>query len=179
VPRYIASACHTEEVWLVTRYEDVLAIFKDKRFVKDWRKVLTPEQLAQIPPIPQVMEPLSKNMLDTDPPEHERLRALVSKAFTPRLIERMRPRIQAIVDTLLDAVEDKRKMDLIDDYAFPLPITVIAELLVFLQKIETASASGQMLPCQETRPRSTWRRCSSLIWRPSATTSGGCSKRSA
>ena len=116
-------------VWLVTRYEDVLAIFKDKRFVKDWRKVLTPEQLAQIPPIPQVMEPLSKNMLDTDPPDHERLRALVSKAFTPRLIERMRPRIQAIADSLLDAVEDRGEMDLINDYAFPLPITVIAELL--------------------------------------------------
>jgi cytochrome P450 len=114
---------------LVTRYEDVLAIFKDERFVKDWRKVLTPEQLAQIPQIPPVIEPLSKNMLETDPPDHERLRALVSKAFTPRLIERMRPRIQAIVDSLLDAVEDKGEMDLIDDYAFPLPITVIAELL--------------------------------------------------
>jgi len=94
-------------VWLVTRYEDVLAIFKDERFVKDWRKVMTPEQLAQIPPIPDVMKPLSQNMLDTDPPDHERLRALVSKAFTPRLIERMRPRVQAIADALLDAVEDR------------------------------------------------------------------------
>src|SRR5215203_3048298 len=116
-------------VWLVTRYEYALAIFKDERFVKDWRKVLTPEQLAQIPQIPPVMEPLSKNMLETDPPDHERLRALVSKAFTPRLITRMHPRVQAIADSLLDAVEDKREMDLIDDYAFPLPITVIAELL--------------------------------------------------
>jgi cytochrome P450 len=116
-------------VWLVTRYEDVLAIFKDKRFVKDWRKVMTPEQLAQIPPIPEVMKPLSQNMLDTDPPDHERLRALVSKAFTPKLIERMRPRVQAKADVLLDAVEDRGRMDLIDDYAFPLPIIVIAELL--------------------------------------------------
>jgi cytochrome P450 len=116
-------------VWLVTRYKDVLAIFKDERFVKDWRKVLTPEQLARIPQIPPVMEPLSKNMLETDPPDHERLRALVSKAFTPRLIEQMRPRIQAIADSLLDVVEDKGEMDLINDYAFPLPITVIAELL--------------------------------------------------
>src|SRR5215204_4508352 len=116
-------------VWLVTRYEYALAIFKDERFVKDWRKVLTPEQLAQIPQIPPVMEPLSKNMLETDPPDHDRLRALVSKAFTPRLITRMRPRIQAIADSLLDAVEDKGEMDLIDDYAFPLPITVMAELL--------------------------------------------------
>jgi cytochrome P450 len=94
-------------VWLVTRYEDVLSIFKDERFVKDWRKVMTPEQLTQIPPIPDVMKPLSQNMLDTDPPDHERLRALVFKAFTPRLIERMRPRVQAIADALLDAVEDR------------------------------------------------------------------------
>jgi cytochrome P450 len=97
--------------------------------VKDWRAAMTPEQLAQIRPIPEVMKPLSRNMLDTDPPDHTRLRSLVSKAFTPRLIERMRPRVQAIADELLDAVEDKGEMDLIDDYAFPLPITVIAELL--------------------------------------------------
>ena len=116
-------------VWLVTRCEDVLAVLKDERFVKDWRKVMTREQLAQIPPIPEVMEPLSRNMLDADPPDHERLRALVSKAFTPRLIERMRPRVQAIADALLDAVQERGEMDLIDDYASPLPITVIAELL--------------------------------------------------
>jgi cytochrome P450 len=116
-------------VWLITRYEYVLAVLKDQRFVKDWRSALTPEQLAEIPPIPEVMKPLSRNMLDTDPPDHERLRALVSKAFTPRLIERMRPRVQAIADGLLDAVQDRGGMDLIDDYAFPLPITVIAELL--------------------------------------------------
>lgn len=116
-------------LWLITRYEDVLAVLKDARFVKDWRKALTPEQLAQVPPIPPVMEPLTHNMLDTDPPDHERLRSLVSKAFTPRLIERMRPRVQAIADSLLDAVQDRGEMDLIDDYAFPLPITVIAELL--------------------------------------------------
>jgi cytochrome P450 len=114
---------------LITRYEDVMAVLKDERFVKNWRQALTPEQLAQTPQIPEVMEPLSTNMLDTDPPDHERLRALVSKAFTPRLIERMRPRVQAIADVLLDAVQDKGEMDLIDDYAFPLPITVIAELL--------------------------------------------------
>ena len=116
-------------VWLITRYEDVAAVFKDERFVKDWRSAMTPEQLAQVPPIPEVMKPLTRNMLDTDPPDHERLRSLVSKAFTPRLIERMRPRVQAIADALLDAVQDRGGMDLIDDYAFPLPITVIAELL--------------------------------------------------
>ncbi len=116
-------------VWLVTRYDDVVAVLKDERFAKDWRNALTPEQLAQVPPIPEMMKPLSRNMLDTDPPDHERLRSLVSKAFTPRLIERMRGRVQEIADALLDAVEDRGEMDLIDDYAFPLPIIVIAELL--------------------------------------------------
>jgi cytochrome P450 len=128
-PVYRAALPDGRGVWLITRYEDVLAVLKDKRFVKDWRGALTPEQLAQVPPIPEVMKPLSRNMLDTDPPDHERLRALVSKAFTPRLIERLRPRVQAISDGLLDAVQGRGEMDLIDDYAFPLPITVIAELL--------------------------------------------------
>ena len=128
-PVYRAALPDGRGVWLITRYEDVLAVLKDQRFVKDWRGALTPEQLAQVPPIPEVMKPLSQNMLDTDPPDHERLRALVSKAFTPRLIERLRPRVQAISDGLLDAVQDRGEMDLIDDYAFPLPITVIAELL--------------------------------------------------
>ena len=128
-PIHRVTLPHGRGVWQVTRYEDVLAVFKDERFVKEWRMALAPDQLAHIPRIPPVMEPLSKNMLETDPPDHERLRALVSKAFTPRLVARMRPRIQTIADSLLDAVEDKGEMDLIDDYAFPLPITVIAELL--------------------------------------------------
>lgn len=128
-PVYRAALPDGRGVWLITRYDDVLAVLKDQRFVKDWRGALTPEQLAQVPPIPEVMKPLSQNMLDTDPPDHERLRALVSKAFTPRLIERLRPRVQAISDGLLDAVQDRGEMDLINDYAFPLPITVIAELL--------------------------------------------------
>ena len=128
-PVYRAELPDGRGVWLVTRYDDVVAVLKDERFAKDWRSAMTPEQLAQIPPIPEVMKPLSENMLDKDPPDHERLRRLVSKAFTPRLIERMRPRVQEIADTLLDVVEDKGEMDLIDDYAFPLPITVIAELL--------------------------------------------------
>ena len=128
-PVYRAELPDGRGVWLVTRYDDVVAVLKDERFAKDWRSAMTPEQLAQIPPIPEVMKPLSENMLDKDPPDHERLRRLVSKAFTPRLIERMRPRVQDIADTLLDAVEDNGGMDLIGDYAFPLPITVIAELL--------------------------------------------------
>jgi cytochrome P450 len=128
-PVHRATLPDGRAMWLVTRYEDVAAVLRDERFAKDWRNVMTQEQLAPMPPIPEVMKPLSRNMLDTDTPDHERLRALVSKAFTPRLIERMRPRVQEIADALLDAVQDKGEMDLIDDYAFPLPITVIAELL--------------------------------------------------
>jgi cytochrome P450 len=68
-------------------------------------------------------------MLRHDPPDHTRLRQLVAKAFTPRMVEQLRPRVQAIAEALLDAVAGRGEMDLIDDYAFPLPITVIAEML--------------------------------------------------
>ena len=68
-------------------------------------------------------------MLDLDPPDHTRLRALVHKAFTPRLIEQMRTRVQTLADELLDAVAQKGEMDLIRDYALPLPMTMITEIL--------------------------------------------------
>ncbi len=116
-------------VWLVTRYDDARAVLKDPRFVKDWRSTMSPEQLAQVPNVPDALQFLSQHMLTSDPPNHTRLRALVQKAFTPRLVEQLRPRVQEITDALLDAVEARGEMDLIDDFAFPLPITVIAELL--------------------------------------------------
>ncbi len=116
-------------LWLVTRYDDAEAVLTDRRFVKNWYNVLTPEQLEEMAPIPKVLQPLSKFMLNMDPPDHTRLRELVQKAFTPRMVEQLRERIQAIADNLLDAVQDKGEMDIIDDYAFPLPIMVIAELL--------------------------------------------------
>jgi cytochrome P450 len=116
-------------MWLVSRYDDVLAALKDQRFVKDWRTALTDTQRTLMPDIPPEVALLFRHMLAIDPPDHTRLRSLVHKAFTPRLIDRLRPRIQQIADTLLDAVQTDGHMDLIDAYAFPLPITVIAELL--------------------------------------------------
>jgi cytochrome P450 PksS len=116
-------------VWLVTRYADAAAVLKDERFIKNWRNAKTQEQIGDLPQLPAGLEMLSHNMLDLDPPDHTRLRALVQKAFTPRLIEQMRPRVQAIADELLDAVADQGAMDLIDVYAFPLPIIIIAEIL--------------------------------------------------
>jgi cytochrome P450 len=71
----------------------------------------------------------SHAMLNRDPPDHTRLRRLVSKAFTPRMIENLRPRVQQLVDEALDAAADRGSMDLIPDLAFPLPFAVISEML--------------------------------------------------
>jgi cytochrome P450 len=105
--------------WLITRYDDAERALCDPRLVK----------AGPFDELPPEIRPLTKHMLNCDPPDHTRLRALVRKAFSPRLVERLRPRIQCIADELLDAVAPSGRMDLIDDYAFPLPIMVISELL--------------------------------------------------
>jgi len=116
--------------WLVTRYEDVAGVLKDNSFAKDPLNAQDPEQRARGPWVPGFLKPLEKNMLDLDDPDHRRLRTLVSKAFTPRLIERLRGRVEAICQELLDAMERKKgRVELVRDYALPLPATVIAELL--------------------------------------------------
>ena len=114
-------------IWFVTRYEDVAAMLVDERFVRDPRLALTREELG--PPPPSAIEAIDTHMLNRDGEDHRRLRRLVTKAFTPRMVEQLRPRIQAIADELLDAVEGRGAMDLSAEYAFPLPITVIAEML--------------------------------------------------
>ena len=119
--------------WLVTRYEDVARVLKDDTFAKDKLNAMDPEQRAKTPWVPGFLKPLERNMLDLDDPDHARLRALVSKAFTPRLIERLRGRIEVLCEELLDAMERKARRkgeaELVADYALPLPATVIAELL--------------------------------------------------
>jgi cytochrome P450 len=112
--------------WVLTTYEDALFLLKDPRFTKDHRKVVQAENGESSD---QETAFHMRNMLMADPPDHTRLRALVSKAFTPRMIEQLRPRIQQIADELLDAVQEQGKMDLIPDFAYPLPITVISEML--------------------------------------------------
>jgi cytochrome P450 len=109
--------------WMVTTYEDALFVLKDPRFIKDYRKIAQPDETAQ-----DAFENL-RSLLQVDPPDHTRLRSLVSKVFTPRMIEQLRPRIQQITSELLDAVEERGSMDLITDFAYPLPITVITEML--------------------------------------------------
>lgn len=116
-------------VWVVTRYDDVVTVLKDERFVKDTANVYTPAQEAQQPWYVRLLRSLRRNMLNLDPPDHTRLRALVSKAFTPRLVEQMRDRVQRLADDLLDSVQERGRMDLIRDYALPVPMTIIAEML--------------------------------------------------
>ncbi|HZO76215.1 MAG TPA: cytochrome P450 [Ktedonobacteraceae bacterium] len=119
----------TGDSWIVTTYEDAIALLKDARFVKDQRKVFSQQDARQTNDVVRRFLTFRHDMLTADPPDHTRLRGLVSKAFTPRMIEQLRPRIEQIADELLRAVSAQGTMDLIADFAFPLPITVICELL--------------------------------------------------
>jgi len=88
-PVFLVKLPTKQHAWLITRYDDVLNVLKDERFAKDRQNAMTPEQLKKLPWIPPMFKPLEHNMLDLDSPNHTRLRALVHKAFTPRLIEQM------------------------------------------------------------------------------------------
>ena len=120
----------TIKIWVIAAtYDESAELLKDQRLIKDMRK-FSPETTAQITrQYGETFRLLTQNMLGADPPDHTRLRGLVSKAFTPRMIEQLRPRIQRITDDLLDAVQGQRQMDLVADFAYPLPITVISEML--------------------------------------------------
>ncbi|MEV5885279.1 cytochrome P450 [Streptomyces sp. NPDC052020] len=112
-----------EEVWLVVGYEQARAVLTDPRFSKDWRNSTASLTAAE--------DMVNSSMLDSDPPRHTRLRKLVARAFTMRRIEGMRPRVQQIVDGLMDAMlaSPDGRADLVKALAWPLPITVICELL--------------------------------------------------
>jgi len=121
---------HPFGFWLLTRYDDVSWLLRaglsvEDRHVADGTFRQLRDQMFgdQLPRTEQV------SMLDRDPPDHTRLRRLVSKAFTPRAVEALRPRITGLVDSMLDAVERQRRVDLVDALAFPLPFAVIAEML--------------------------------------------------
>jgi cytochrome P450 StaP len=116
-----------EGAWHIARYADVNAMLKDPRLGK---AAVADERMAALPVEAQeYLGMLSLALLRADPPDHTRLRALVSKAFTPRMVEGLRPRVEAIATALLDEAEGAPEMDLIYQYAFPLTITVITEML--------------------------------------------------
>src|SRR5215470_13124219 len=117
------------DAWLITRYDDVFQALKDERLVKNKLTALTEDQQRKQPWMPKSFEPLTRNMLDLDAPDHTRLRSLVRKAFTPRLVESMRERVDLTTADLLRAARRKSRIDLIRDYALPLPTTIIADML--------------------------------------------------
>ncbi len=108
--------------WMITRYDDALEALKNQKFMKDYRKLYEEDDS-------DYSSVFSKNMLFADMPDHRRLRGLVSKAFTPQMIAGMRDRIQEITDELLDEIGGQETVNLIDAFAFPLPIIVICEML--------------------------------------------------
>ena len=114
--------------WLVSRYDDVEALLKDPRFAKNPQNARKEGGGSDAPWMPGFLRPLTRNMLDLDAPDHTRLRALVQKAFTPRLVEGLRPRIHALANELLDRGGEGR-MELVGGFALPIPLTIIAELL--------------------------------------------------
>ncbi len=114
--------------FVASRHADVTFVLRDKRFGKDYVERTIRRYGPKIMDEP-VFRGMSHWMLQQDPPDHTRLRGLVVKAFTARRVEDMRPRIQAIVDQTLDRVIPQGKMDLIEDYAFRLPVTIICDML--------------------------------------------------
>ncbi|SDZ11321.1 Cytochrome P450 [Amycolatopsis xylanica] len=116
-------------VWLVTRYADVRSLMSDSRVGKDAKlaQELFARSLSGTGVADATVHGLNAHMLNSDPPDHTRLRKLVNKAFTSGVVSRLRPRIEQITDELLDGMSGE--VDLMKALAFPLPITVISELL--------------------------------------------------
>ncbi|WP_240197020.1 cytochrome P450 [Nonomuraea lactucae] len=118
--------------WLISRYADVNALLRDRRLGRSYLHAATHEEFGREPE-PEFQEPfwrvIRAGMLDVEPPVHTRLRRLVSRAFTPRMVESLRPRVRAIAAGLVDTYVDKGGGDLIAEVAEPLPVTVIAEML--------------------------------------------------
>ncbi|MBR0716830.1 cytochrome P450 [Bradyrhizobium liaoningense] len=114
--------------FVASRHAEVSLVLRDKRFGKDYVERTQRRYGPKIMEEP-VFRSMSHWMLQADPPDHTRLRGLVVKAFTARRVEDMRPRIQEVVDQTLDAVIGRGHMDLIEDFAYRLPVTIICDML--------------------------------------------------
>src|SRR5262245_58555967 len=109
--------------WVLTRYDDVVNALRDPRLTKEPIAAFVAARTGAPPPAGGL------SMLDRDPPDHTRLRGLVNKAFTPRVVEKLRLDIENIVDSLLAKVADAHSMDLMEEFAFPIPVIVICQML--------------------------------------------------
>ena len=114
--------------YVASRHADIATILRDKRFGKDFAGRMSRRHGPEILDEP-VYRSMRHWMLQQDPPDHTRLRGLVVRAFTARRVDDMRPRIQEIVDGIIDRVQSRGRMDLIADFAFRLPVTVICDML--------------------------------------------------
>jgi cytochrome P450 len=130
-PVHLLSSDHERKTWLLTRYQEAEMVLRDERFVKQYRDKTRDAIPAdkQCEPPPSAIDLVTLGMGKFDPPHHTRLRSLVSLSFTPRLVEQWRERTQEITNGLIDKVVEKGYMDLVGEFAFPLPLTVIAEML--------------------------------------------------
>ncbi len=121
--------------WVVARHDDCLTVLRDRRSSSDSLNVVQERMPEEFRRLPEGTEAMAAAMLEMrpflfrDPPDHTRLRGLVSKAFTPRVVESLRGRTQGIVDELLDAAVEAGEVDLIEAFAYPLPVRVICDLL--------------------------------------------------
>ena len=118
------------KLWFFTRYEDVNTLLRDRRLGRTMQHILPPEERYVPPPAIEPFARISQHsMFDKEPPEHTRLRGLVHKVFTPRRVESLRGQITTMTNQLLDAVVDKGQFELLSDFAVPLPVNVISEML--------------------------------------------------
>jgi cytochrome P450 len=115
--------------WLLARYDDVDALLRDPRFAKNPANARGEGGRSDAIWMPGFLRPLARNMLDLDARDHTRLRALVQKAFTPRMVEAQRPRIESLVDELLGRARRSGRIELVAGLALPIPLTIISELL--------------------------------------------------
>jgi unspecific monooxygenase len=118
--------------WLVPHHADVSALLRDRRLGRTYQHRFTHEDFGRTAPPPE-HEPFhtlnDHGMLDLEPPDHTRIRRLVSKAFTPRTVERLKPYVHGLAGELVSALVEKGGGDLLTDVAEPLPVAVIAEML--------------------------------------------------
>jgi cytochrome P450 len=127
--------------YVASRHAEVSLVMRDKRFGKDYVERTIRRYGPKIMDEP-VFRSMSHWMLQQDPPDHTRLRGLVVKAFTARRVEDMRPRIQQVVDETLDRIIPQGKMDLIEDFAFRLPVTIICDMLGIPEEHREAFYTG-------------------------------------
>lgn len=146
VHQYHSSSSDTQSTWLITRYSDAEIVLRDERFVKDKQHTLLREEYQPEPEQPPSADDLfNLGMLKFDPPDHTRMRKLVTPFFTSRAVEQLRGDIQEISDELIDGFEKNGQADIIEDFASLLPIRIISKMLG--------------VPTEDSTKLHTWTKC--------------------